>query len=202
MGRSRTRLALLAIVALLALAAIAPATAAAKTHRLGAGTATFSLDQAETGVFLHAGVPPYPIFPSRISWTTTSVTLRMPITGGRWTTGASAHGTFLLGGGLAYVDPDSTTPFDVLNLEGWRAGVNTSSGISLSANGARTPSFFDEKGSISSIVTIHGHKYTRVTVGALFFNATSVGALNVAIGSAPANPGDPFGSVTFLARLK
>ena len=162
MKRSRTRVALVAIVALLALLALLPATAAATTHRLGTGTASFSLDPTETGSFLHAGIPPYPIFPARISWGTTHVTFRMPVTGGTWTTGAGAHGTFLLGGGLAYVDPDTVT-FTILNLKGWRAGVNTSAGISVSANGTRTPNFFDENlmGSIPSVVTIHGHKSRR-----------------------------------------
>ncbi len=202
MKRSRSRVALAAIVALLALPALLPATAAAKTHHLGAGTATFSLDPTETGSFLHAGIPPYPIFPARISWGTTHVTLRMPVTGGTWTPGAGAHGTFLLGGGLAYVDPD-TVAFTILNLKGWRAGVNTSAGISVSANGTRTPNFFDENlmGSIPSVVTIHGHKYAKVTNVLLFFNATSVGAMNGEFSTAP-SPGDPFGSVTFLARLK
>ena len=56
-------------------------------------------------------------------------------------------------------------------------------------------------GSIPSVVTIHGHKYAKVTNVLLFFNATSIGALNGEFSTAPAR-GDPFGSVTFLARLK
>jgi hypothetical protein len=202
MRPSRTRLALLAIVALFALPALLPATAAARTHQLGAGTATFSLDRTLTAAFLSASIPPYPIFPAGISWGTTHVTLRMPITGGTWTPGTGAHGTFLLGGGLAYV-ANGTSTFLILNLKGWRAGVNTSAGISVSANGTRTPNFLDENlmGSIPSVVTIHGHKYAKVTGVLLFFNATSVGAINGEFGSAP-SPGQPFGSVTFLARLK
>jgi len=208
MRRSRTRpalrasAALLASTALLALSAAVPATAAAKTHRLGTGTATFDLIPTETGVFLHAGVPPYPIFPSRMSWTTTSTTLHMPVSGGTWTTGTGAHGTFVLGGGLAFVDPDSTTPFDILDLTHWRIGIGTTGTISVSANGTRTPNFFDVKPPLSSIVTIHGHRFVKVIVGGLFFNATSVGAISVAIGSSPANPGDPFAVGVLLARLK
>jgi len=203
MRRSRTRLAPLAVAALLALSAAAPAAAAAKTHRLGAGTATFSLDPTETGKFLGMGIPPYPIFPARIAWSATAVTLRIPITGGTWTTGAGAHGTFLLGGGLAYVDPDMTTPFDVLDLTRWRAGVNTSAGISVLVNGVRTSNFFDENlmGSIPSVVTIHGHKYAKVTGVLLFFNTTSATAITTMFVTGPAS-GDPFGSATFLARLK
>jgi hypothetical protein len=202
MKRSRTRVALVAIVALLALPALLPTTAGATTHLLGAGTATFSLDPTETGDFMHAAIPPYPIYPARMSFTTSRATFRMPIFGGHWTPGTGAHGTFLLKGGLAYVAPGTGT-FVVLNLKGWRAGVNNSTGFSISANGTRSSHFFDENlmGSIPSVVTIHGHKFVKVTNVLLFFNATSVGAINGEFGSAP-SPGDPFGSVTFLARLK
>ena len=200
MRRLQVRLALLAVAALLVLAAVAPATAAARTHRLGAGTATLSLDPTETGLFLQAGIPPYPIFPARISWGTSSAVVRMPITGGTWTTGAGAHGTFLLRGGLAYV-AQGTTNFLILNLKAWHVGVNTSNGISVSANGTRTPNFFDDKLPVSSIVTIHGQKFAKVTDLPLFFNATSVSAINGEFGSAP-NPGETFGLITVLARLK
>jgi hypothetical protein len=202
MRPSRTRLALLAIVALVGLAALLPATAAARTHQLGAGTATFSLDPAETDSFLHAGIPPYPIYPARMSFTSASATFRMPVYGGTWTPGVGAHGTFLLHGGLAYVDPDMVA-FTILGLKSWRAGVNTTAGFSISANGTRSSNFFDENlmGSIPSVVTIHGHRYAKVTDVLLFFNATSVGALNGEFTTTLA-PGDPFGSVTFLARLK
>jgi hypothetical protein len=202
MKLSRTRVAVAAIAALLALPALLPATAGAATHKLGAGTATFRLDPTETGDFLTGAIPPYPINPARMSFTTSRATLKMPIFGGTWTTGAGAHGTFLLKGGLAYVQPGTGT-FVVLNLTGWRAGVNNSTGFSIAANGTRSPVFFDENlmGSIPSVVTIHGHKYAKVTDVLLFFNATSAGAINGAFSTGPA-PGDPFGSVTFLARLK
>jgi len=202
MRLSRARLALLAIVALLALAGVAPATAAAKTHRLGAGTATFSLDPQLTGDLLQAGIAPYPIFPARISWGLSSVTLRMPVTGGTWTTGTAAHGTFLLAGGLAYV-ARGITNFIILNVKGWRAGVNTTPGISVSVNGTRTPNFLDEDlaGMTQSIVTVHGQKFVKVTGVGLDFGATSANEINDAFDVALA-PLDPFGTATFLARLR
>ncbi len=52
-----------------------------------------------------------------------------------------------------------------------------------------------------SVVTIHGHKYAKVTNVLLFFNATSASTLTTAFAVGPAL-GDPFGSVTLLARLK
>ena len=204
---SRSRHARPAAVAVLALGALClfllvPASAGATTHLLGAGTATFTLDPTETGDFIGAHIPPYPIYPARISFTTSRVTFKMPIYGGTWTPGAGPHGTFLLRGGLAYVGPGTGT-FVLLNLKYWRAGVNNSAGISISANGTRSSNFFDENlmGSIPSVVTIHGHKYAKVTNVMLFFNATSTGAISAAFGWSPMN-GDPFGAVTFLARLK
>ncbi len=185
MKRSSTRVFLVAALAVLALSALLPATAGAATHKLGAGTATFRLDPTLTGDFLDAGIPPYPIFPARhVVGHDPRARSRMPVTGGTWTPGAGAHGTFLLGGGLAYV-ANGTSTFLILNLKGWHAGVNTSAGISISANGTRTPTFFDENlmGSIPSVVTIHGHKYAKVTDVLLSFNATSVGAINGEFGT-------------------
>jgi hypothetical protein len=181
---------------------LVPAAASAAAHGLGAGTATFSLDPTETGDFIGSSIAPYPIPPASMSFTTSRATFKMPIRGGTWTPGAGAHGTFLLRGGLAYVTSGVGT-FVLLDLKGWRAGVNNSTGFSISANDTRSPNFFDENlmGSIPSVVTIHGHKYAKVTNVLLFFNATSVGAINGVFGIAPA-PGDPFGAVTFLARLK
>ncbi len=198
--RVPTALALTLTACLLLL--LAPAAAGAAVHTLGAGTATFTLDPTETGDFIGSSLPPYPIPPARMSFTTSDATFTMPIRGGTWTPGAGAHGTFLLRGGLAYVSPGTST-FLLLDLKGWRAGVNTGTGFSISVNGTRSANFFDENlmGSIPSVVTIHGRKYVKVTNVLLFFNATSVGAIDGVFGLAPA-PGDPFGSVTFLARLK
>ena len=184
----------------LAVMLLVPAAAGAATHRLGAGTATFSLDPSETATLLGAGIAPAPISPSRLSFTTSAVRFRTPVSGGTWDQSAP-HGTFLLKGGLTFVAPGSA--FKLLALKGWRAGVNTAKGFSISANGTRSTLFFDENlmGSIPSIVTIHGVRYVKVTNVLLFYNATSAGAFTTALGGGP-SAGDPFAAVTFRARLK
>ena len=177
-----------------------PASAGATTRHLGAGTATFSLDPAETNTFMSNVIAPSPVYPARLSFGHASVTFKMPISGGTW---SGEKGTFLLTGGLAYVSPTAPSTFKLLRLTQWHAGVNTLAGFSIVANGTRSSSFFDENlmGSIPSIVKIHGHKYVKVTNVMLFLNTTSAGALTTAFG-APSFTGDFFGSVTFLARVK
>jgi hypothetical protein len=188
-------------LAALCLFAFVPAAAGATTRHLGTGTATFSLDRAQTILFFGAAIPPYPVSPAAMTFTTSAVKFTMPISGGTWSPSA-LQGTFLLKGGLAYVHPAATT-FTVLDLTGWRAGVNNNTGFSIAANGHRSSRFFDENlmGSIPSIVTSHGYKYVKITDVLLFFNATSTAAINGAFGTTPP-PGATFGSVTFLARLK
>ena len=204
MNHSRPgRLATAAILTLgaLCLLVAVPASAGAATRHLGAGTATFSLDPAEAIEFVSNGIVPCPISPATMSFAASRVTFKMPISGGTWSPSA-LKGTFLLKGGLSYARAGATT-FTVLNLTGWRAGVNNSTGFSISANGHRSSTFFDENlmGSTPSVVKIHGHKYAKVTNVLLFFNATSTGAISGALGASPPS-GDPFGAVTFLARLK
>jgi hypothetical protein len=204
MKRSRQgRFAAAAVLALAALClfVLAPASAGATTRHLGAGTATFSLDPTGTIEFFSSGMAPYPMSPAGMAFATSRVTFKMPIYGGTWSPG-DLHGTFLLRGGLSYVHWGPTT-FTRLNLTGWRAGVNNSTGFSIAANGTRSSRFFDENlmGSIPSVVTIHHHKYAKVTNVMLSFNTTSTTAIDTVFGTSP-SPGDFFASVTFLARLK
>ena len=195
-GRVIAAAALALAVALLLL----PASAGAATRHLGAGTATFSLDPAETNTFMSNVIAPSPVYPARLSFGHSTVTFKMPISGGTW---SGEKGTFLLTGGLAYVSPTAPSTFKLLRLTQWHAGVNTLAGFSIVANGTRSSPFFDENlmGSIPSIVKIHGHKYVKVTNVMLFLNTTSAAALTTAFG-APSFNGDFFGSVTLLARVK
>jgi hypothetical protein len=199
----RDRLTAAAVLALgvLCLLCIVPASAGATTRHLGAGTATFSLDTTETLGFFAASMAPSPIYPARMALTASRVTFKMPIYGGTWGAGGTRD-TFLLRGGLYYVRAGAST-FTLLKLTGWRAGVNTTAGFSISANGTRSSDFFDENlmGAESLVVTIHGHKYAKVTEVLLFFNTTSAGVFNGVFGTPP-TAGDLFGAVTFLARLK
>jgi hypothetical protein len=203
MKRSRQgRFAAAAVLALAALClfVVVPASAGAATRHLGAGTATFRLDPTVTLEFFGAGMAPSALSPAGMAFTTSRATFEMPIYGGAWNPSA-LRGTFLLRGGLAYVRGGASS-FTVLNLTGWRAGVNNSIGFSVAANATRSSRFFDENlmGSIPSLVTIHHHLYVKVTNVLLFFNATSKGAIDGVFGTSPL-VGDPFGSVTFLARL-
>ncbi len=191
--------------AVIALAAVMlmvlPAAAGAATHPLGTGTATFTLDPDQTGAFITDGMPPYPISPARISFGGSAIRLTMPIAGGTWST-TNLRGTFLLRGGLVFVEPGVPT-WKKLRLTGWRAGVNNSTGFSLLANGTRHARFLEQNlmGSIPSVVTIRGHKYVKVTNVLLFFDTTSIDAFTGVFGSGPPDSA-PFGAVTFLARLK
>jgi hypothetical protein len=203
MKRSRaSRLWTAAVLAImtLCLLTLVPAAGAAP-RKLGAGTATFHLDPTGVVDFFGSRIAPYPVSPAKLSFGGFSVKFTMPVRGGTWDTKA-LRGAFLLGGGLTYVQ-GVPSHFQKLTLSGWRAGVNNSTGFSIVAAGGRSPTFFDQNlmGSIPSVVTIHGHKYAKVTNVLLFFNATSVGALTTAFTVGP-SVGDPFGSVTLLARLK
>jgi len=198
----RTRLATAAAAALTAaLLLLLPAAAGASTRALGAGTATFVLDPDQTGTLITNGTPPYAMSPARLAFGASVIRLTMPIRGGTWSP-SGLHGTFLLRGGLVFVEP-STPTWKKLRLTSWRAGVNNSSGFSILVNGSRHAGFFEENlmGSEPSIVTIKGHKYVKVTNVLLFFDATSVNAFTGAFGSGPADSA-PFGAVTFVARLK
>jgi len=203
-----TPIAVAVALATFVVAMIVPSMANAATRPLGAGTATFHLDSGETASLMGEGLEPYPISPALLSLEGSTATLRLPVRGGTWDT-SHARGTFLLKGGLTYVLPEEvvtvstiTGLFRKFTMTGWRAGVGTSAGFSIVADGTRTPTFFDQvaKGT-ASVVTPHGQRYLRVTKLQLSFNATSAGAIKNALGPAP-NAGDPFGSVTLLARLK
>ena len=198
------------VVALAALIAVlvVPSTAGAATRSLGSGRATFHLDPLETSILMDNLLEPYPIPPALVSLVGTSATLTLPVRGGSWDA-VHARGTFLLKGGLSYVLPVQVVPvstltgeFETLSLSGWRAGVGTSAGFSIVAEGERTASFFDQTpmGS-TSIVTLHGHRYVRVTKLQLSFSAAAVNAFTNTLNRAP-TAGDTFGSVTLLARLK
>jgi len=147
--------------------------------------------------------------PAKLSFGATTATFTAPVSGGRWNT-TTKHGTFLLRGGLTFVlaeeivtENGTSGQFVQFPMTGWRIGVGTSAGVSVVANGARTPGFFDQSlNGTTSIVTLHGHKYVKVTGLGLSFNATSAGAISsVMLGRGP-NAADPFASVTLLARLR
>jgi hypothetical protein len=196
-------------LASLTLLLLVPAAAGAAVHPLGAGSATFRLDPAVTANLFGLGIAPYPISPASLSFSGSNVRFSMPVRRGTWDTTAG-RGTFLLRGGLTYVrgesiiiNPDIPSGvFLKFTMSGWRAGVGTSAGFSIVANGTRTATFFDQNlvGAIS-IVTIHGHKFVKVANLQLFFNSTSAAAIKDALGNSP-SPRDLFGSVTFLVRLK
>ena len=208
--RRHAAVAVAAALAAAVAALLAPAVAGAATRALGAGTATFHLDSGETATIMGTFFEPYPAPPARLSFGDTTATLTLPVSGGTWNTGTS-HGTFDLRGGLRYVEPielisgppDVTTGrFVQFAASGWHAGVGTSAGLSVVTGGARLNGFFDQQPTGSArIVTVHGKRYVKVTGLALTFNATSVAALTNVFSRAP-GPGDPFGSLTLLARLK
>jgi len=197
---SRGRVVAAGVLALGVALLLLPASAGAATRHLGAGTATFSLDPTETNTFMTNVIAPSPVYPARLSFGHSTVSFKMPISGGAW---SGNKGTFLLTGGLVYVSPTVPATFKLLRLTQWHAGVNTTAGFSIVANVTRSSSFFDENlmGSIPSIVKIHGHKYVKVTNVMLFLDPTSAAAFTTAFG-APSFDGDYFGSVTFLARVK
>lgn len=197
--------ALMSLVLLL----LVPTTAGAAVRTLGAGSAVFHLDPAVTAGLFGIGIAPYPDSPANLSFGGSSVRLSMPVRGGTWDTTAG-RGTFVLGGGLTYVRGESVIinpgiPSGIFTrfvMTGWRAGVGTSTGFSIVANGTRTPTFFDQSliGTIS-IVSLHGHKFVKVANLQLFFNSASTTAMKDALGNSP-TVRDLFGSAKFLVRLK
>ena len=91
------------------------------------------------------GLEPYPISPALLSLEGSTATLTLPVRGGTWDTG-HARGTFLLNGGLTYVLPEEvvtvstiTGLFKRFTMTGWRAGVGTSAGLSVVADGSAHP---------------------------------------------------------------
>jgi len=196
------------IVALVVLLA-APTAARAATRSLGAGTATFRLDSVETATLMDDLLMPFPVAPAKLSFTTTTATLSAPVSGGSWNT-STGRGTFRLRGGLTYILAEeivtqngTSGQFVPFTMSGWRVGVGTSTGVSVAANGTRTSRFLDQSlNGTASVITLHGHRYVKVTKLGLTFNTTSAGAISgVLLGRGP-NAGDPFASVTLLARLK
>jgi hypothetical protein len=199
--QTRIRLALLAVIALIALPALLPATASAANHTLGTGKVVVSLDPF-VAEFVIAQYPFYPIAPASIAFNAPGPRVTLPITGGVWKTTPSPHGTFFLKGGLVWVHYATGPTLQTFSVPGWRAGVNTTAGWTGILNGTRT-AILDENlmGSHASFLTIHGHKYVKVTTVILTYNTAFATAFNTAFGTS-LNVGEPFGTATLLARLK
>jgi hypothetical protein len=198
---TRVRLALLAVIALIALPALLPATASAKNYKLGTGKVVVSLDPF-VAVFIGAQYPFYPIAPASIAFNAPGPRVALPVTGGAWSTSPAPHGTFFLKGGLVWVHYATGPTLQTFSVPGWRAGVNTTAGWTGILNGTRT-AILDENlmGSHASFLTIHGHKYVKVTTVILTYNMAFATAFNTAFGTSLMSS-EPFGTATLLARLK
>jgi hypothetical protein len=199
--QTRIRLALLAVIALIAVPALLPATASAKNYKLGTGKVVVSLDPF-VAVFIGDAYPFYPLAPASIAFDAPGPRVTLPITGGVWKTTPNPRGTFFLKGGLFWVHYTAGPTLVTFSVPAWRAGVNTSTGWTALVNGTRN-TIFDENlmGSHASFLTIHGHKYVKVTTVILTYNTTFVTAFNAAFGTSLTS-GEPFGTATLLARLK
>jgi hypothetical protein len=192
---------MLAVIALIAVPALLPATASAKSYKLGTGKVVVSLDPF-VAVFINAAYPFFPVAPASIAFSAPGPRVALPVTGGAWSTTPAPHGTFLLKGGLVWVHYTGTTLAATFTLPAWHAGINTTAGWTAPVNGTRE-TIFDETLTAmhASIRTIHGHKYLQVTGVALAYNATYVSAFNSAFGTT-VSLDTPFGTATLLARLK
>jgi len=202
MRRSRTRVVLIAALATLGLAALVPATATAATHKLGPGKAVIALDPF-VATFISAGYPFYPLGPASIAFDAPGPRVALPVTGGVWSSTPMPHGTFFLKGGLVWVHYASGPVLQTFTAPAWRAGILTLAGWTALINGARTDIFGEsvEAGHYSAVVTIHGHKYLKVSNVSLDYSTDFTTPYNTAFGTT-LSPGEPFGVATLLARLK
>ena len=205
MKRTRFRLALLAVIAVVAVTALLPATASAKKIRLGQGKVAVTLSPW-FDIFLIAGYPIYPASPAAMTFGGSDPILALPVAGGVWHTGSSAHGTFVLKGGITFIHVSSG--IESLSFTGWHANVGASSeGWTGVGTGVNTGSFgvlFDEDltNSHVSFTHIHGHKYLEITDVVLTYDSDlqSVYASTFSPSAIPDNT--PFGTATLLARVK
>ena len=140
--------------------------------------------------------------PALIAFDAPGPRVALPVTGGVWNTTPQPHGTFFLKGGLVWVD-DATGPgLQTFTVPAWRAGINTLSGWTALVNGTRTDIFGEILNEpFSAVVTIHGHKYLKVSNVMLSYSTSFTSAWEAAFGT-ELSPAESFGTATLLARLK
>jgi hypothetical protein len=199
--QTRIRLGLLAVVALVALLALLPATASAKTFKIGTGKVVVTLDPF-FNIFLSAGYPMYPVAPASMAFDAPGSRMALPVVGGRWHATLHPHGTFVLKGGFVFIHYTGVPMLKSLSIPAWQAVVGTTTGWTALVNGTRAP-ILDEDltTSTTTFPKAHGHRSVKITGVVLTYDNAFTTAFNTAFGTTLSN-NEPFGTATLVARLK
>jgi len=190
---------LIAIVA--ALLAAAPALAA--NYSVVSGYTDFTIAPATLQPLEVSGLVLYPWGAARVTVSSTTLTIREPVTSGTWSTTSKA-GTLRHSGGMVFVRP--------LTGFGWYAVLWSKLNVTLGKapytmalfNESASQQVFDVTGSVTQKVYLkNGHRYVRITGIALPITDTGASDLKLFIGSAPIAAGQDFvATMTTVVRVK